>query len=134
MVYLYPMLFHRMRLVLSKVLVFVVMMSPCIGSSIEGDCSVTSIEYCNDTFNSSSGIAYLKCDFTTSTEDRLKTPRCSTIEKGNNYEFCRGNIVESVDRRNDSFYTSYPYSYPCVKIYFHPLATGPAYTSASVFL
>ena len=111
MVYLYLMLFHRMRLVLSKVLVFVVMMSSCIGSSIEGDCSATSIEYCDDTFNSStsSGIAYLKCDFTTSTEDHLKTPRCSTIEKGDNYEFCRGNVVERVDRENyryDSFCTA----------------------------
>ena len=76
LVYLYLMFFHRMRLVLSNVLVFVVMMSSCIGSSIEGDCSVTSIEYCDDTFNSSRGIAYLKCDYTASTEDHLKTPRC----------------------------------------------------------
>ena len=100
MVYLYLMLFHRMRLVLSKILVFVVMMTPCIGSSIEGDCSVTSIEYCNDYFNSSRGIAYLKCDFTTSTEDHLKTPRCSTIEKGNNYEI-RGDLVKRSRARVD---------------------------------
>ena len=132
--HLYLMLFDRMRLVLSKALFFVVMMSPCIGSGIEGECSITSIEYCDDTFNSSSGIAYLKCDFTASTEDHLKTPRCSTLEKGNNYEFCRGNNVERVDRRNDSFCANYSYS-PLVPAYFCDISNCKenSYCNASDF-
>ena len=91
-----------MRLVLSKALFFVAVMSPCMGSSIEGDCSITSIDFCSaNFFNSSRGTAQLglRCDidFTTSTEDHIKTPRCSTIEKGNNYEI-RGDLVERVDQ------------------------------------
>ena len=93
------MLFHRMRLVLSKVLVFLVMMSPCIGSSIEGGCSVTSIDYCYNTFNSSRGVAQLglRCDFNASTEDHIETSVCSTIAKGNYYEI-RGDLVFRVYR------------------------------------
>ena len=91
-------LVYRMRHVLSKVLVFLVMMSPCIGSSIEGDCSVTSIDYCNNFFNSSRGIAHLKCAFTASqpTADLIETPGC-TIARGNNYDI-RGDLVERVDQ------------------------------------
>ena len=70
-----------------------VMMSPCIGSTIEANCSVTSIGYCDDIFNSSRGIAHLKCDFTASTEDHIDTPGCSTIARGNNYEI-RGDLVQ----------------------------------------
>ena len=93
------MLFHRMRFVLSKVLVFVVMMSPCIGSSIEGVCSVTSIDYCYNIFNSSRGIARLKCLFTASepTADHIETPGCSSIARGDNYEI-HGDSIEGVDQ------------------------------------
>ena len=93
-------LVYRMRNVLSKALLFVVVMSPCIGSSIEGDCSITSIDYCYNTFNSSRGVAHLKCSFTASepTADHIDTPGCSTIAKGNNYEI-RGDLVaERVDQ------------------------------------
>ena len=102
------MLFHRMRLaVLSKALLFLVMMSPCIGSSIEGNCSIASINYCFNSFNSSRGVAYLglscKVDVTASTEDHIETPVCSTIARGNKYEF-HGDLV--VDRNS------------CVNFYF----------------
>ena len=102
------MLFHRMRLaVLSKAFVFLVMMSPCIGSSIEGNCSIASINYCFNSFNSSRGVAYLglscKVDVTASTEVHIETPGCSTIARGNKYEF-HGDLV--VDRNS------------CVNFYF----------------
>ena len=88
-----------MMLVLSKALVFLVMMSPCIGSSIEGNCSITSIDYCDDVFNSSRGFAHLglRCDFTASTEDHIVKRGCSAIAKGNNYEI-RGDSVERVEQ------------------------------------
>ena len=72
----YLMLFHRSRmsLILSNIRLscsWCMMMSPCIGSSIEGNCSITSIEYCYDFFNSSRGFADLglRSNFTASTED-----------------------------------------------------------------
>ena len=124
------MLFHRMRLaVLSKALVFLVMMSPCIGSSIEGNCSITSIDYCYDFSNSSRGVADLglRCYFTASrsTEDHIVKRGCSTIAKGNNYEI-RGDLAERVDRRN------YDRNRSCVDhVYQAPL--GP-YAAVPAFL
>ena len=79
-----------------------VMMPPCIESSIEGNCNITSIDYC-DVLNSSSGFADLglRCDFTASqpTEDHIETPVCSSIAKGNNYEI-RGDLAERVDPKS----------------------------------
>ena len=75
-------------------------MSPCIGSSIEGDCSITSIDYCYNTFNFSRGVAHLKCSFTASepTADHIDTPGCSTIAKGKNYEIRGDSVAERVDQ------------------------------------
>ena len=90
---------HRMMLVLSKALLFMVMMPLCIESSIEGNCNITSIDYCDDVLNSSRGFADLglRCDFTASTEDHIETPVCSSIAKGNNYEI-RGDLAERASR------------------------------------
>ena len=92
---------HRMMLVLSKALLFMVTMPPCIESSIEGNCNITSIDYCDDVLNSNRGFADLglRCDFTASTEDHIETPVCSSIAKGNNYEI-RGDLAKRVDPKS----------------------------------